>query len=98
MPVRLRILLLISCQGNIIILFIFSTIGWIGVISRLLSSLWTQSFEPFYSGHHFWLVPFIVPHFGGLLAVFTYKFGIVRLNQKTEETGEIEESEMVKDV
>jgi len=63
---------------------------------RLLSSLWTQSLQPFYSGNYFWLVPFIVPHFGGLLAVFTYKFGIVRLDKKAEQIEKEEESEMVK--
>eukprot|EP00092_Neocalanus_flemingeri_P024053 GFUD01026090.1.p1 GENE.GFUD01026090.1~~GFUD01026090.1.p1 ORF type:complete len:259 (+),score=89.17 GFUD01026090.1:223-999(+) len=64
---------------------------------RLLSALWSSS-VPFYKGDNFfWLVPLIVPHFGGLLAVFTYKFGIVGLRQKIEEKGKVEENGKVEE-
>ena len=81
-------------------MFLFSTF----FKNRLVSALWSLSLAPFYNGYYFWLVPFIVPHFGGILAVFTYKFGIVSLRQKVEENekveknGKVEEKGKIEDV
>lgn len=68
---------------------------------RVVSALWSLSLEPFYKGHYFWLVPLIVPHFGGVMAIVTYNFGIgslrknIEKNGKVEKNGKAEEAEMV---
>jgi len=51
---------------------------------RLVAALWDSiekqelDTDPFTRGGFFWLVPFIVPYFGGLFALFVYKMAIVR--------------------
>jgi len=69
---------------------------------RVVSALATMSLEPFKRGHYFWWVPLLVPHIGGLIAAFIYKYGIEGFVQKQEKktvhiekNGNVEQNEMV---
>jgi len=74
---------------------------------RVMSALATLSWRPFTQGYYFWWVPLVVPHIGGILAGFTYKFGIKGFekskendgkddgNSKVEEDGKVGETEMI---
>lgn len=51
---------------------------------RVISALVTLSWRPFIQGNYFWWVPLVVPHIGGILAAFTYKYGIERFEESKE--------------
>jgi len=74
---------------------------------RVVSSIATMSLRPFTQGYYFWWIPLVLPHIGGILAGFTYRFGIKGFQKdqenegndngsaKVTENGKIEETEMI---
>jgi len=53
----------------------------VDLMPRLVAAIWEGYFKV---ESHFWVIPFAVPHFGGILAVFAYDFCIVGLRSTKE--------------
>jgi len=54
----------------------------VDLMPRLVAAIWEGYFKV---ESHFWVIPFAVPHIGGILAVFAYDFCIVRLRSTKEQ-------------
>ena len=47
---------------------------------RLVAALYTGDLSPFHKGNNFWMIPFLVPYLGSVIAVCVYSFFIERLS------------------
>ena len=50
------------------------------VVFRLVAALYTGDLSPFHNGNNFWMIPFLVPYLGSVIAVCVYSFFIERLS------------------
>merc|ERR1712098_823686 len=84
-----------AAVGSLLVVGIYS--GWmdgqnagaamnpaVDFMPRVISALVTLSWRPFIQGNYFWWVPLVVPHIGGVLAAFTYKYGIERFEKSND--------------
>ena len=50
------------------------------VLFRLVAAIYTGDLSPFHNGNNFWMIPFLVPYLGSVIAVCVYSFFIERLS------------------
>lgn len=50
------------------------------MMPRLVAALYTGDLSPFHKGNNFWMIPFLVPYLGSVIAVCVYSFFIERLS------------------
>ena len=49
-------------------------------VDRVVAAIYRQSWQPFNTGDRFWMIPFLVPYLGSVIAVSVYSLFIERLS------------------
>jgi len=54
----------------------------VDLMPRIVAAIWEGSGEAFTSSSHFWVIPFVVPHLAGIIAVLSYDWLIVKMRSE----------------
>ena len=64
------------CTSNLLLFWHMVTC----FVDRVVAAIYRQSWQPFNTGDRFWMIPFLVPYLGSVIAVSVYSLFIERLS------------------